>query len=59
MHRHEHNGTPSMAASSPVLPDAAREHAWRLLWQRLLQPIPDDDAEPEPDEHDDDAADAA
>ena len=24
------------------LPDAAREQAWRLLWQRLLRPIPDD-----------------
>jgi hypothetical protein len=52
MHRHEHNGTPSMAASSAVLPDVAREHAWRLLWQRLLAPIPDD---PETDEHDDEA----
>jgi hypothetical protein len=32
-----------------VLPAAAGEHAWRLLWQRLLQPIPDDtEGEPEP-----------
>jgi hypothetical protein len=38
-----------------VLPDAAREHAWRLLWQRLLQPIPDDTkAESEPREQPDD-----
>lgn len=29
------------------LPDAAREHAWRLLWQRLLQEPPGDD-EPKP-----------
>ncbi len=43
---------------SAVLPDAAREQAWRLLWQRLLQPTPDDD-DPEPDEQDDEAADAA
>jgi hypothetical protein len=40
-----------------TLPDAAREHAWRLLWQRLLQPIPDDDPESEND--DEEAADAA
>jgi hypothetical protein len=26
-----------------VLPDAAREHAWSALWQRLLQPVPDGD----------------
>jgi hypothetical protein len=25
-----------------VLPDAAREHAWSALWQRLLQPVPYD-----------------
>ena len=36
-----------MSRPSP-LPDAAREQAWRLLWQRLLQPIPDD-AEPAPE----------
>jgi hypothetical protein len=40
-----------------TLPDAAREQCWRLLWQRLLQPIPDND-DPETDEQDDGAADA-
>ena len=39
---------------SAVLPDAAREQAYRLLWERLLRPIPD--PEPEPDEQDDDEA---
>ena len=40
------------------LPVAAREQAWRLLWQRLLQEPPrtDDDRS---DEQDDDAEDTA
>jgi hypothetical protein len=42
----------NVSAPSAVLPDAARERAWCLLWQRLLQPIPDND-EPESDEPDD------
>ena len=37
-----------------VLPAAAREHAWAALWQRLLQPVPDDRTAAEPDEHPDD-----
>lgn len=45
------------SSPSAVLPNAVREQAWRLLWQRLLQPIPDD---PEPESDDDEeAADAA
>ena len=47
-----------MSAPS-TLPDAAREQAWRLLWQRLLQEPPRTDDNPEPDEDDDDAASAA
>jgi hypothetical protein len=35
-----------------VLPDAAREHAWHLLWQRLLQPIPDDEHNQDDEEND-------
>ena len=42
-----------MAASSAVLPDAAREQAWRLLWQRLLQAIPDDPDDRKDGEQDD------
>jgi hypothetical protein len=34
---------------SPVLPDAAREQAWRLLWAKLLAPSSKDpEAGPEP-----------
>ena len=39
-----------------TLPIEARRAAWDALWRRLLAPIPDDD--PEPDEQDDNAADA-
>jgi hypothetical protein len=41
---------------SGVLPDAARKHAWSALWQRLLQPVPDDGPASEPDERPDDEA---
>jgi hypothetical protein len=44
---------------SAVLPAVAREHAWSALWQRLLQPVPDDDPAPDPGEHPDDDATAA
>ena len=37
-----------------VLPDAAREHAWSALWQRLLQPVPDNSPAPDPSEEPDD-----
>jgi hypothetical protein len=40
-----------VAAPSPVLPDAARERAGCLLWDRLLRLIDD----PEPDEQDEEA----
>src|SRR5690349_20736030 len=33
-------GSPVPSPSS-VLPNAAREQCWRLLWERLLRPIPD------------------
>jgi len=41
-----------------VLPDAARQAAWSRLWERLLQPIPDDESETDdsPAETDDEAA---
>jgi hypothetical protein len=39
---------------SAVLPAAAREHAWSALWQRLLQPVPDDSPATEFGEHPDD-----
>jgi hypothetical protein len=49
-----------LSVSRPdVLPDAAREHAWSALWQRLLQPVPDDGPAPEPGEHPDDETTAA
>jgi hypothetical protein len=38
---------------SVVLPAVAREHAWSVLWQRLLQPVPDDRPASEPDEYPD------
>jgi hypothetical protein len=42
-----------------VLPDAAREHAWRLLWERLLQSGPDNSPAPDPGQHPDDETTAA
>ena len=41
----------NVSAPSAVLPDAAREQAWLLLWQRLLQEPPTDN-DPESDETD-------
>jgi hypothetical protein len=37
--------------SAPALPPEAREHAWRSLWQRLLQPVPEASPAPDPCEH--------
>jgi hypothetical protein len=37
---------------SAVLPAVAREHAWSALWQRLLQPVPDDSPAAEPGDDD-------
>jgi hypothetical protein len=45
-----------VSARSLVLSEAAREQSWRLLWQRLLQPIPND---PDDDESESDKSDEA
>ncbi len=47
-----------MPSPSAVLPIEARQGSWRRLWERLLQPIPDDESETDdcPAEADDEAA---